>query len=148
MELTYETMKQFMENYSRDYSSWCNNPETLSNLDQYWAPDFVSTAYMHLEGIPYPFILSSREEFRDFIRKGHMEISETLTPVEMTIDEKSEIVVMLIKIKKTEKSTGNIFESDAMAWYELALDEQKEIKLKSLKIFTDDVKKLTQWVRD
>ena len=67
-----------------------------------------------------------------------MEISETLTPVEMTIDEKSKIVVMLIKIKKTEKSTGNIFESDAMAWYELALDEQKEIKLKSLKIFTDD----------
>ena len=148
MELTYESMKTFMENYCRDYSQWCNDPSSISKLDQYWAPDFVSTAYMHLDGIPYPFVLASRRDFRNFILKGHVEIWETLVPVEMIIDERCKKAVMLIRIEKKEKSTGKFFVSDAMALYELILDEQKEIKLKSLKIFTDDVKKLTQWVSD
>ena len=148
MELTYENMKAFMENYCKDYSQWCNDSESISKLDQYWAPDFVSIAYMHLEGIPYPFVLGNRKEFKAFIRKGHVEIWETLVPVEIIIDERSNKAVTLIKIEKKERSSGKVFVSDAMALYELILDEQKEIKVKSLKIFTDDVKKLTQWVRD
>ena len=149
MELTYQNMIEFMENYCKDYSQWCNDPTSISKLDQYWAPDFVSTAYMHIEGMPYPFVLSSRKEFKDFILKGHVEISETLIPVETIIDERRNKAVMLIKIKKREKKTGNVFVSDAMAMYGITLNEQKEIRIKSLQIFTDDaVRKLTQWVKE
>jgi len=146
MKLTYENMLTFMRQYCEDYSQWCNDPESISKLEQYWASDFVAKAYMHLEGKPYPFV-QNLNQFKDFILKGHIDIKEKLIPLEILIDERKDKAIMLLRIQKIVKKSGEVFDFDAMALYQLAIDEKNTIKIKRLEIFTDNPSKLTKWVK-
>jgi len=148
MKLTYETMLTFMQQYCEDYSRWCNDPESISKLEQYYTSDFATKAYMHLEGKPYPFV-QNLDQFKNFISKNHTDIlhEEKLFPMEILIDERKSKAIMLLRVKKTVKSSGEVFDFDAIALYKLALDGNNTLKIKSLEIFTDKPSTLTQWVK-
>ena len=148
MNLTYENMLSFMQQYCKDYSQWCNDPESISRLEQYYAPDFATRAYMHLEGKPYPFE-ANLSQFKDFILQSHANIlhEEKVIPLEILIDERKRKAIMLLRVKKTVKASGEVFNFDAMAFYQLALDESSALRIKSLEIITDRPTALTQWVR-
>lgn len=146
MKMTYDNMLAFMHRYSDDYSKWCNDPGSIPKLELYWASDFIAKAFMHLEGIPYPFV-QNRSQFKDFILKGHGDIEEKLILVEILIDERKCKAAVLLRIEKTVKKSREVFSFDALALYQLALEEDGKMKIKSLEIFTDNPGKLTQWVK-
>ena len=148
MELTYEDMLTFMKQYCKDYSRWCNEPESISKLERYYTSDFVTKAYMHLEGKPYPFV-ANLDQFKSFISKNHTDIlhEEKLFPMEILIDERKKKAIMLLRVIKTVKNSGEVFDFDAIALYELALNKSNTLKIKSLEIITDRPSTLTQWVK-
>lgn len=148
MELTYQNMQSFMKQYCEDYSRWCNDPESISKLEQYYTPDFETKAYMHLQGMPYPFV-ANLDEFKNFILKNHTDIlhEEKLFPVEILIDERKRKAVMLLRVKKTVKSSGEVFDFDAIALYQLVLDGNDTLKIERLDIITDRPSSLSQWVK-
>jgi len=148
MGLTYQNVLTFMKKYCEDYSRWCNEPESISKLEHYYTPDFFTKAYMHLQGMPYPFV-ANLDQFKKFILRNHTDIvhEEKLFPVEILFDERRSKVVMLLRVKKTAKSTGEVFDFDAIALYQLVQDENNTFKIKSLEIITDRPSSLTQWVK-
>ena len=148
MKLTYQDMLNFMKQYCEDYSRWCNEPESISKLEQYYTSDFTTKAYMHLEGKPYPFV-ANLDQFKNFILRNHTDIlhEEKLFPMEILIDERKNKAIMLLRVTKTVKSSGEVFDFDAIAMYQLALDESNTLKIKSLEIITDRPSALSQWVK-
>lgn len=148
MELTYENMLNFMQQYCKDYSQWCNEPGSIAKLEQYYATDFVTKAYMHLEERPYPFE-ATLSQFKDFIMQSHTNIlhEEKIIPREILIDEKKNKAIMLLRVKKTVEKSGEVFDFDALAIYQLALAQNGTLKITSLEIITDRPTSLTQLVR-
>jgi len=148
MKLKYEDMVTFMQQYCRDYSQWCNDLEAIPKLEQYYTSDFSTKAYMHLQGRPYPFV-ANLDQFKNFIARNHIDIlhEEKLFPIEILIDERKNKAIMVLKVKKTVKSSSEVFDFDAIALYQLALDENNSLKIKSLEIITDRPSTLTQWVK-
>ena len=135
MALTYEKMKDFMEKYCKDYSLYGNDAETMSKMDEYWAPDFVSTAYFTQETGTYPVVHKNRREFQDFLIRGHVNVKDALEPRDVIVDLKNNKTVVLLKVKKENRHTGEFTEIDGVGIYKLIVDANDTLKIKSLDFF-------------
>lgn len=135
MELTYDNMKKFMEKYCKDYSLYGNDADTMPKMDEYWAPNFVSTAYFTPPDGTYPLVHKSRKEFQEFLINGHKNIKDALEPRDVIIDQKNSKAVILLKIKKENRNTAELTEIDGVGIYKLIVDANDTLKIKSLDFF-------------
>jgi hypothetical protein len=132
MELTYNAMAQFMDEYFPVYSEYGQDPATAHRMYDYYAPDFVFTGYV---GSPDPVVYPSAEAFIEF-DVSHPSSYERLTPEDLAIDERRGVVWALIKFEFVDRETGRVLvEERGVSRYQLALDDCGTIKIKSLLFF-------------
>jgi hypothetical protein len=144
MELSYESMKAFMENYFEVYSANSNSDETIERLDEVYTANFTSVAHVHIEGKKYPFTRIGREEFKRSLVLGHTRMTEKLVPKKLIIDEKQKTAGILLTIENTIRETGEKHTFDALTFYKLSTRENDKIKIEKLEIFFDDPDRLNR----
>jgi hypothetical protein len=132
MELIYDDMVKFMEEYFPVYSEYGQEPATAHRMHEYYAPDFVFTGYVgYLEPVVYP----SAEAFVEF-DLSHPSSYERLTPEDMIVDERRKRISALIKFEFIDKPTGKVLaEERGVSHYQLVLDERGDIKISSIVFF-------------
>ena len=130
MELTYDVIVKYMKDYFETFNKYGQDPRTIHQLDDYYAPD--------LEFIPYVAGIghsTGREEFYHILL-SHPSGYEKLTPEEIVVDERRRIAVVLIKAEISDSQTREVLVSKHyFVLYPLALDENNTIKIKKIKLF-------------
>ena len=136
MELTYDAMVEFMEEYFPVYSEYGQEPATADRMHDYYAPDFVFIGYV---GFPEPVVYPSAEAFVRF-DLSHPSSYERLTAEDITVDERRNVVFAIIKFEFVDRKTGEVLaEERGVSQYHLALDENGTIKIKKLLFFPQRV---------
>ncbi len=126
MELTYDNMVKFMDDYFPVYSEYGQDPATVDMMKDYYAPDFIFTGYI---GRPEP-ITYTRDTFLEF-DVSHPSSFERLTPIDYTIDERRGIVFAIIKFEFIDRNTGDVLVTEqGITQYYLFVDENDTIKIK------------------
>jgi hypothetical protein len=144
MEINYEQIKEYMVNYCTDYSSYAQDTETMPRMDTYWTPDIIVTAYMQLKGGKYPLRFDTRTDWQNFLIEGHRKIWETLIPKEIMIDMNEMKVVVMLQIKKYDRSNKKLLcDLDGIGYYKLTANESHAPQIKTLDFFCGDTGKLT-----
>ena len=134
MTLTYDNILRWMKEYFEVYSTYGQDPKTAHRMNEYFAPDLRFIPYIAAIGGPEGGF-TSRDEF---LRTAttHSSWYERLTPEYITVDEKRKVAVVLFKMDVINRKTGQVaVEKHAMAQYELALDENSRIKIKTIRFF-------------
>ena len=130
MELTYDSILKYMNEYFETFNTYGQNPDTIHRMDDYFAPDF--------EFIPYVAAIApvaGREEWYKVLL-SHPSGYEKLTPEDMVIDEKRKVVVVLIKAEILDSKTRELLVTKRyFARYPLELDENNALKIKKLQFF-------------
>ena len=134
MELTYDSILKWMHEYFETYSTYGQNPETADRMKEYFAPDLLFMPYIAAIGGPDGGF-KSRDEFIQKA-KEHPSWYEKLTPQDITIDEKRNVTVVRFGMEIVNRKTGEVVvKKNAMAHYELILDENNTIKIKTIRFF-------------
>jgi hypothetical protein len=131
MELTYDSIVKWMQDYFKAYSTYGQDPKTVHRMNDYFTPD--------LEFIPYIAALrgpiTSRDDFLH-VTTSHPSWYETLTPEDITVDEKRKVAVILFKLEVIDRKTGEVVvKKRALSHYQLVLDEKNTIKIKRIRFF-------------
>ena len=143
MELDYESIVKFMNDYLRDFSTLGQDPKTRDEIKKYYAPD--------LETVPMaPGVRPSvsREQFLRRVTE-HPGLRETMTPLELIIDDRRKAVVAFMKVELRDEATGEVLSAIHMSGhYHLILDEDKNIRIKKLMAFSERLPDGTPSIRD
>ena len=131
MELTYDNIVKWMKDYFKVYSTYGQDPKTAHRMNDYFTPD--------LEFIPYIAALrgpiTSRDDFLH-VTTSHPSWYETLTPEDITVDERRKVVVVLLKMEVINSKTGEaVVKKRAMSHYQLVLDENNTLKIRKIQFF-------------
>jgi len=141
----YDQFMSFMNQYFEDYSQYAQDEETMPRMDKYWTENVQVTAYFQLEGGEYPFRMTTRREWQDFLIKGHLTIRENLQPIDIMVDTvqlKATSMLKVIKFdRKTDKELVNL---DGIGYYTLIEKEDGNLCIKSLDFFTGDASTFTK----
>jgi hypothetical protein len=143
MELIYENMQKFMENYFSYFNKYSQNFDPCQKMGKFWAKDFKLTAYFSRNNRSSSIKLTSGNEFRDMLAKVHQVMSEILTVRDIVIDKKKKKVAVLLHSQKKVRATGKLYEFTGIGIYQLCLDKDDTIKFKSLDLCVDNPKNLT-----
>jgi hypothetical protein len=134
MELTYDTIQKWMEDYFHTYSTYGQQPETADRMKDFFSPDLRFIPYIAGIGGPEGGF-KSRDEFIK-TAKSHSSWYERLTPDILSIDERQKTVAVLFKMEVVDiKKNKVVVRKSAMAHYELILDENNTIKIKKIRFF-------------
>ena len=104
MELSYENMVKFMEEYLPVFSEYGQDPATVQRMNDYFAPDVEFTGHV---GFPEPLVYRSRDEFLAF-DVAHPSSYERLTALDLTVDEKRKVVVAVLKFEFIDRKTDEV----------------------------------------
>jgi hypothetical protein len=134
--MTYDNILAFMQDYFPIYSEYGQDPDTAHRMNDFYTPDFVFTGYL---GFPELVVYPSRDAFLA-MDASHPSSYERLTPEEMTIDERRSTVFAIIKFEFIDRKTGEVLVVERGATqYQLVLDENDSIKVKSFVFFPQRV---------
>jgi hypothetical protein len=134
VELTYDEVLTFMEEYFPVYSEYGQDPATSQRMHEYYAADFVFTGRV---GYPEPVVYPSAEAFVKF-DVSHPSSYERLTPEDLAIDVKRGIAYATLKFEFIERATGRVLAVErGVSRYQLALDTQGAIKITSIDFFPE-----------
>ncbi|MCK5735612.1 MAG: hypothetical protein KAH21_03995 [Spirochaetaceae bacterium] len=143
--ISHGQFMSFMEKYFEDYSQYAQDRDTMPKMDKYWTEDVQVTAYFQLEGGEYPFRMTTRREWQDFLIKGHLTIWENLQPIDLMVDTvqlKATSMLKVIKFdRKTDKELVNL---DGIGYYKLIETNEGNLCIKSLDFFTGDASTFTK----
>lgn len=134
MELTYDSIKGWVKEYFDTYSTYGQKPETADMMHKFFAPDLVFIPYIAGIGGPEGGFRNADE----FIQtaKTHPEWYERLIPDDITIDERRGVFVALFRMEVVDtKKEEVVIRKSAMAHYELMLDKEENIKIKTIRFF-------------
>ncbi len=134
MELTYDSIKEWVKEYFDTYSTYGQKTEAADKMYKYFAPDLVFIPYIAGIGGPKGGFRSADE----FIQtaKSHPSWYERLIPDDITIDERRGVFVALFRMEVVDAKKEEVaIRKSAMAHYELMLDEEKNIKIKTIRFF-------------
>jgi len=143
MELTYANIEAFMKKYFEYYNKYSQDEATIDKMDEFWGPEFQSTAYFYRSNGKWPLMHATGREFRDMICSAHKEMGELLNPVDMFIDERKKQVGVLLRIEKKLLKTGEKASFTAIALYKVMLTAKGTMSLRSLDICVDNPEGLT-----
>jgi len=134
MELTYDSIQNWMKEYFETYSTFGQKPETADRMKEYFAPDLRFIPYIAGIGGPEGGF-HNRDEFIH-TAKSHPSWYERLIPDDITIDERRNTVVVLFRMEVVDTKTNEIaIKKSALAHYQLVLDENETIKIKKILFF-------------
>jgi hypothetical protein len=134
MELTYDNIVGWMKKYFKDYSTSGQDPKTAHRMNDYFAPDLRFIPYIAALGGPEGGF-TSRDEFLR-TAKSHSSWYEKLTPEDITVDERRKVAAVQFGMEVINRKTGEVaVKKHAMAHYELVLDENSTIKIKTIRFF-------------
>jgi hypothetical protein len=130
MELTYDSIMEFFQEYFPAYNAYAQDPDTTQEMHKYYTPDLEFIPYV--DGLEH---MTSRDEFLR-IMSSHPSSFETIVPQDIIIDEKHAVVCVLAKTEVTDWSTGDVLvKKFYLPRYYLILDENMTIKIKSMEFF-------------
>jgi hypothetical protein len=134
MKMTYDNIVKWMKEYFDVYSNYGQEPGTSDRMKEYFAPDLRFIPYIAAIGGPEKGFHSRDEFIRTAV--AHTAWYEKLTPVNMTVDVKQNSVAVLFIIDVYDRKTGKVaVKRSAFSHYELVLDENETIKIKSIRFF-------------
>ncbi len=134
MELTYDNILRWMKGYFKVYSTYGQDSETADRMNDYFAPDLRFIPYIAAIGGPEGGFFS-RNEFMH-TAKSHSSWYEKLTPEDITVDERRKMAAVRFGMEVINRKTGEVVvKKSAMAHYELVLDENNSIKIKTIRFF-------------
>ncbi len=134
MKLTYDDIVKWMTEYFKVYSTYGQDAATADRMKDYFAPDLRFIPYIAGIGGPEGGFFS-RDEFIH-TAKSHSAWYEKLTPINLTVDERKKAVVALFGMEVIDRKTGEVaVKKSAIAHYELVLDEDNTIKIKTIRFF-------------
>jgi hypothetical protein len=132
MELTYDNMVRFMEEYLPAFSEYGQDPATAHRMHAYFSPDVEFTGYV---GLPEPLVFASRDVFLQF-DVSHPSSYERITPLDFTVDEKRKIVFAVLKFEFIDRKTGQLLaEERGVTQYHLGLGDDGTMKIRKLLFF-------------
>jgi len=130
MELNYDNIMKFMQDYFVAFGKYGQDPKNIHKMDDYFAPDLVFNPYV--AGVGH---VNGREEFYKVLC-SHPSGLETLKPDNIMVDVKKASAVVLISAQISDPKTGEVLvKKKYFVLYPLMLDEKKTIKIKSLQFF-------------
>jgi len=134
MKLTYDDILKWMKEYFEVYSTYGQDSKTADRMNDYFAPDLRFIPYIAPIGGPEGGFFS-RDEFLN-TAKSHSSWYEKLTPVDITVDEKRKVAAVIFGMEIINRKTGEVVvKKSAIAHYELVLDEDNTIKIKTIRFF-------------
>lgn len=134
MELTYDNILKWMNEYFKVYSTYGQDAKTADRMNDFFTPDLRFIPYIAGIGGPEGGFFS-RDEFIS-TAKSHSYWYEKLTPIDITIDVNRKVVAVLFGMEVIDRKTGDVaVKKSALAHYELALDENNLIKIKTIRFF-------------
>ncbi len=130
MELTYDSIMEFFQEYFPAYNAYAQDPGTTQEMYKYYTPDLEFVPYV--DGLEH---MTSRDEFLS-IMSSHPSSFETIVPQDIIIDEKHAVVCVLAKTEVTDWNTGDVLvKKSYLPRYYLILDENRTIKIKRMEFF-------------
>jgi hypothetical protein len=134
LELTYDAMARFMEEYFPVYSEYAQEQATAHRMHDYYTPDFVFTGHV---GYPEPVVYPSAQAFVEF-DVSHPSSFERLTPEDLIVDEKRGVVCAIITFEFIDRESGRVLALErGVSRYQLVVDDDGAIKIKSLVFFPE-----------
>ena len=124
MELTYDNVIKWFDDYFAAFNEYEGNPETAKNMAKYFVPE--------LEFYSYNVHDEKRPTGRDHLIRAieHPGFHEVFRPQDYIYDEKKMMLVAQLELQFTEVSTGTVFPPKmASAHYYFKLDENKDLKI-------------------
>jgi hypothetical protein len=132
MEFTHETAGAWLDSYFAACNKNQGPIETVVNLRQYFTDDFEFWMYTPPAFVAVP--LSREGLLMTFVHPG---LHEALIPKYYVIDVRSLIAVVQFEIQFSDELTGKTWPPlQASAHYHLVLDEDKDLKIKLIKYWT------------
>lgn len=134
MELTYDNILKFMKEYFKVYSTYGQKPETAQRMNDFFATDLRFIPYIAALGGPEGGFNSRDEFLRTAV--SHTAWYEKLTPEDITVDERRNVAVVLFGMEVFDVKSGEVVvKKSAIAHYQLVLDANSTIKIKTIKFF-------------
>ena len=134
MELTYGNIEKWIKEYFEVYGTYGQKSETAHRMEEFFAPDLRFIPYIAGIGGPGGGF-RSRDEFIQ-TAKSHTSWYEKLIPEDITIDERRKVAVVIFGMEVVDtKKEEVVIRKSAIAHYELVLDENDTIKIKTIKFF-------------
>ena len=132
MELTYENIVKWFDEYYAAFDKNAGPLKTVPNMEKYFAADLEFWPY-NMAGTAQP---SSREDLlRTMIHPG---LHEELTPQEYVIDLKRMVVVVRFQLQFNDEPSGRVWPAKlASCHYHLRQDENGELKITKIVYFTE-----------
>ena len=132
MEITYDNIVKWFNTYYQDFNKSAGPLKTVPNMEKYFTPDLEFWPY-NMSGTREP---KSREEL--LMTMVHPGLHEELTPREYIIDLKRMVVVVQFQLQFNDEPSGRVWPAKlASCHYHLALDRDKELKIKKIVYFTE-----------
>lgn len=133
--VSYHKVEKFMEDYYNDYNLYAQDAATIDLMDEYWAPEFISIQFLPVPQYPV-FDLITWKNFLVFV---HLNLLETLTVDELSIDTNKLTVVSRLSIDFNDRFTGAlVLHVDAIAFYNLKVEKKNKLKMTCLKLYFAD----------
>ena len=134
MELNYDNILDFITEYFHVYSTYGQKPDTIQRMHDFFLPELRFIPYIAGIGGPEGGFRSRDEFLTTAIR--HTAWYEKLTPKDITIDERRGIAVVLFGMEVFDnKKEEVVVKKSAIAHYQLVLDDNKTIKIKTIQFF-------------
>jgi hypothetical protein len=132
MEVTYDNIVKWFDAYYKDFNKSAGPSKTYRNMEKYFTPD--------LQFWPYNMAGTTEGKSREdlLLSMVHPGLHEELTPREYVIDLKRMVVVVQFQLQFTDEPSGRVWPAkQASCHYHLALDKNKELKIKKIVYFTE-----------
>jgi len=132
---SFKKIEAFMHEYYNAYNLYAQDMETIDQMDEYWAPEFVSIQYLPIPQYP----VMNLAAWKMFLVAAHSGLKETLTVTEMSIDTKNLSVICRIAINFSDRVTGaTVLNVDGVGFYNLKLIKGNKIMITELKLYFSD----------
>lgn len=132
MELTYDNVIKWFDDYFNAFNENEGNPETAQNMRQYFMPDLEFYSY----NMPDEEKPTGREHLISAIE--HPGFHEVFRPQYYVYDERQKILVAQLHLQFTETATGTVYPAKmASAHYHIVQDDNQELKIKKVLYFVE-----------
>jgi len=134
VELTYDNIVKWMNEYFETYSRYGQEPATAERMNEYFAEDLRFIPFIAPLGGPEGGFRSRAEFLNQAV--SHTAWYERLTPLDMTVDERRKAVVVLFNIDVYDRKKNQVVvKRNAIAHYILVLDDKGSPKIKTIRFF-------------
>lgn len=131
----YRLVKHFMQEYYQAYNESAQDASSIDLMDKYWASEFLAYQYLPLPEC----LVMDLPTWKNMMVYVHLNVKETLKVEEMAIDIETMSVVSRLSITFNYRWNGELaLKVDAVAYYNLKLDEKRQLKQTALKLYFSD----------